>query len=38
MGKDSKEKELELVLVTSDRAKSSDCGPDTCPWVDCPGR
>lgn len=30
-----KDKDLELVQVTSDAVDSGECGPDTCPHVDC---
>ena len=30
------DKKLELIQVTNDKVESGDCGPDTCPWVDCP--
>ncbi len=33
-----KEKELELIQVTSDKVDDSACGPETCPWNQCPGR
>ena len=32
---ESKEKELELVQVTSDEAGDGACGPDSCPHIDC---
>jgi hypothetical protein len=28
-------KELELILVTKEDVESGECGPHTCPWIDC---